>query len=107
MAPDSIDPHRCALVLLHLSISPQLPRQSLALIRIEPGWVARLPVFGRAAGRLGRGQHATDARIAGDPLQNSLGHRLHAELRKHALVESPIQAAEARGTGNDNAKATS
>src|ERR1700730_16115407 len=105
MAPDSIDPHRCALVLLHLSISPQLPRQSLALIRIEPGWVAGLRVFGRAARPFRRREHAADARITRDPLQHGLRRGLDPQLSQHPLVEGSVKHTEAEWAMDQHAEA--
>src|ERR1700724_3158307 len=105
MAPNSIDPDRCALVLLHLSISPQQPRQSLALICIEPGWIAGLRVFGRAARRFRRREHAADARITRDPLQHGLRRCLDLELGEHPSFDWSVKHTEAEWAMDQHAEA--
>src|SRR5207237_3589921 len=84
---------------LHLS---QQRNESLALIRIEPGQVARSRVLSRAARRFCRGQHARDAQIARDPLEDGLRPGLNAKGLDRLRTRCPVEHAEAERTVRGN-----
>lgn len=78
--------------------------QPLPLPGVEPGRLTRRRIFGGAAGRLCRGQHAADALVAGDPFENGLGQGLNAEFAQEAGLNRPIEDPETKRTVDQDAQ---
>src|SRR6202022_1388974 len=81
-----------------LTLTLQLAHQSLALVDIEPGRVARLGVFGRAPRRLRRRQHAADTRIARDPFEDGLRPSPNTKRLDRGGTRRPVEDAVAEWT---------